>query len=264
MLRDRSTIRVTAQFTNCVAFAVMAERVIDRALKWAREKGWNQSDFAERMGVAPANVTNWKQRGMPADLYARAATVLGRSVDALLAATDDLGAPGVGAAGAPASSAVGLNPILAWEHPDDLPDGEFVFVPRLEVQLSAGHGRDQVEIQFMKAQPQAFRSDWIRRERLRPAKLASMYAHGDSMEPSIWDGDSLVVDTSQTAVVDGRVYALWYDGGERVKRLYRLPGGGLRIKSDNSEYPAIDLGPESLEHVRVIGRVVHRAGKGGL
>jgi phage repressor protein C with HTH and peptisase S24 domain len=82
------------------------------------------------------------------------------------------------------------------------------------------------------------------------------------MEPTIHDGDSLLVDTSQTTVQDGKVYALWYDGGERVKRLFRLPGGGLRIVSDNPRFPTVEVQPSEIEHVRVIGRVVHRSGTG--
>lgn len=157
-----------------------------------------------------------------------------------------------------------LQPILAWEHESDLPPGEFVMVPRLNVLLSAGNGHEQIEIEFVKHQPQAFRADWIRRERLKPNKLASMNAQGDSMEPVIFHDDALIVDTSQTAVSDGKVYAIWYEGGERVKRLYRLPGGGLRIKSDNPAYDPIELRGEDADLVRVIGRVVHRAGNAGL
>lgn len=158
-----------------------------------------------------------------------------------------------------------LQPILAWQHEDDLPPGEFVMVPRLELKLSAGNGNDQVEIQFNEAQPQAFRADWVRNQGLKPKKLAAMTADGRSMEPTIHDGDSLLVDTGQIEVKDGKVYALWYEGGERVKRLFRMPGGGLRIRSDNAtENPEILLGPEYMGHVRIIGRVVHRSGPGGL
>lgn len=157
-----------------------------------------------------------------------------------------------------------LQPILAWDHPDDLPEGEFVMVPKLDVKLSAGNGHEQLEINLTRSTPLAFRASWVREKRLKPGKLAAMTATGDSMQPGIFDGDSLVVDTSQTEVQDGKVYALWYDGGERVKRLYRLPGGGLRIKSDNPDHPPIEVHPEKLEHVRILGRVVHRSGDGGL
>ena len=157
-----------------------------------------------------------------------------------------------------------LQPILAWEFPDDLPEGEFVMVPKLDIKLSAGNGHEQLEINLTRSTPLAFRASWVREKRLKPSKLAAMSATGNSMEPGIFDGDSLVVDTSQTEVLDGKVYALWYDGGERVKRLYRLPGGGLRIKSDNPDHPPIEVQPEKLEHVRILGRVVHRSGDGGL
>jgi phage repressor protein C with HTH and peptisase S24 domain len=155
----------------------------------------------------------------------------------------------------------GMEPILAWEHPDDLPDGEFVMVPRLDVHLSPG---GQVEIGLANDNPQVFSAEWVRQRRLKPGKLAAMRATGESMEPTVYDGDNLLIDTSQTDVVDGKVYALWYDGGERVRRLFRLPGGGLRIKSDNPSHGTIELGPDYGGHVRVIGRVVHRSSTGGL
>jgi phage repressor protein C with HTH and peptisase S24 domain/DNA-binding XRE family transcriptional regulator len=160
-----------------------------------------------------------------------------------------------------------MQPIKAWEHEDELPEGEFIMVPRLEIHLSAGPGSNgsQVEIEFNEKQPQAFRAEWIRQQHLKPKKLAAMTARGNSMEPTIHDGDSLLIDTSQVDVVDGRVYGLWYEGGERVKRLYRMPGGGLRIRSDNmAEHPEIVLGADYAGHVRIIGRVIHRSGTGGL
>lgn len=158
-----------------------------------------------------------------------------------------------------------LRPILAWEHPEDLPSGDYVLIPRLDVHLSAGNGREQVALDLVKDTPQAFRAEWIREMRIKPAKLASMRANGDSMEPRIFDGDAVVVDTGDTNVLDGKVYAVWYDGGERIKRLYRLPGRGLRIISDNDAlYPKIDLNEEQSQHVRVLGRVRHVSSTQGL
>lgn len=160
---------------------------------------------------------------------------------------------------------VTMRPVLTWEHEADLPEGEFAMIRRLGVRLSAGNGHEHIDVEIDEAQqPQAFRADWIRKMGLKPNKLACMVASGPSMETRIQDGDALVVDTSRTDVVDGKVFALWYDGGERVKRLYRLPGGGLRIKSDNAEFAPIDLTQEHIGHVHIIGQVVHVAGEGGL
>jgi len=160
-----------------------------------------------------------------------------------------------------------LAPILAWEHTDELPYGEYVLVPRLAIRLAAGHGADnshQVQVELSQETPQAFRAEWIRRLRLRPNRLAAMQAAGNSMEPRIHDGDSLLIDTSQTQVRDGGVYALWYDGGERVKRLFLRPGGGLLLRSDNPMHPEITLSHDEAACVRVIGRIVHVSGVGGL
>jgi len=237
----------------------------DRIAEIMAATGKQVGEIADITGVTSSAVTQWKD-GPTKSIKTGPATKLEEATgySARWIATGE-GAKLAGpvqsrATGAPPS----MQPILAWEHPDDLPEGEFVLIPRLGVRLSAGNGCEQVEIEFIEKQPQAFRTDWIRKKRLQPKKLASMTADGDSMEDRIQNGDALVVDTSHTDVVDGKVYALWYDGGERVKRLYRLPGGGLRIQSDNPKHPTIEVPPNEMEHVRIIGRVVHVAGEGGL
>ncbi|MDR3157411.1 MAG: helix-turn-helix domain-containing protein [Zoogloeaceae bacterium] len=158
-----------------------------------------------------------------------------------------------------------LSPIAVWEHEDELPPGDFVKVPRLDVRLSAGHGRAVAEVDLVKDRPQVFRAEWIRALGVKPGKLASMYADGDSMEPRIADGDSLLVDTSQTTVIDGKVFALVYADEVRVKRLYKRVDGGLMIVSDNERnYPKLEVPAEQMEHVKIIGRVIHVQGTGGL
>lgn len=229
-------------------------------------RGYTLEELSELSGVDVGTISALENRDSARSKYAAAlARALGVSLEHLL---DDGFEPMTPEPKWSARESLPgystLQPILAWEHPEDLPEGEFVMVPRLGVRLSAGNGHEQVEIEFGKATPQAFRAEWVREKRLRPNKLAAMNASGNSMEPGIFDGDSLLVDTSQTEVLDGKVYALWYDGGERVKRLYRLPGGGLRIKSDNSDYPPVEVTASQLEHVRILGRVVHRSGDGGL
>lgn len=57
------------------------ERPIDRVLRWAAERGLSQTKLADAMGVAAANVTNWKSRGLPESQYRAAAQALGRTLD---------------------------------------------------------------------------------------------------------------------------------------------------------------------------------------
>lgn len=87
--------------------------------------------------------------------------------------------------------------------------------------------------------------------RLRPASAAMLRARGDSMEPTIADGDSIVVDESDTAVTaTPAIFVLRQDGALLVKRVSRTEAG-FTIASDNPRYPAI-LTPAP----EIIGRVV--------
>lgn len=63
-------------------------------------------------------------------------------------------------------------------------------------------------------------------------------ADGDSMSPTINDGDTIWVDMSKETIKDGKIFVFKYGGLYMCKRLYRLPNNGFRVVSDNSDvYP---------------------------
>lgn len=67
-------------------------------------------------------------------------------------------------------------------------------------------------------------------------------ASGDSMNPTIKDGDTIHIDLGRKTIKDGKVFAICHGGLFMAKRLYNLPMGGIRIVSDNSaEFPEIQL-----------------------
>ena len=79
---------------------------------------------------------------------------------------------------------------------------------------------------------------------------------GNSMEPVFPDGATLGIDTGRTDVVDGDVYAVNHNGSLRVKLIYRVDGGGLRLCSYNAEeWPEEFVGLDELAAVQVLGRV---------
>ncbi|AHF04082.1 hypothetical protein MARPU_09595 [Marichromatium purpuratum 984] len=110
----------------------------------------------------------------------------------------------------------------------------------------------------------AFTSDWARQTGVRPNNAVVVYAKGDSMEPSICDGDVLLIDidTAGDDIRDGQVYAIRYGHELRVKRLFRRYDGSLILRSDNAgRYPEEIIPREDQNgQVHVIGRVVWRAG----
>lgn len=88
-------------------------------------------------------------------------------------------------------------------------------------------------------------------------------ASGDSMEPTIEGGDSLLIDTSQKEVYDGRIYCVRIEGQLYAKRLQKIPPSTIVVISDNQKYKSfeinfsqtIDYDFEVIGEVRWWGRV---------
>lgn len=150
-----------------------------------------------------------------------------------------------------------LRPITGWDRPDDLPAQSFAFLPHLDAYMSAGNGGPSADAVEATDKATPFRSDYLRRKGWSPATHYTMRCKGDSMEPTIQDGAPVVIDTSDEGrrIRSGRVYAIAFDGERLLKRLDRLPGGMLRIRSDNPStmYAPFEVPEASIE---VIGRAV--------
>lgn len=83
-------------------------------------------------------------------------------------------------------------------------------------------------------------------------------AIGDSMSPTIKDGDTIHVDLGRKNIKDGKIFAICLGGLFYCKRLYNLPLGGVRIVSDNStEFPEIHLNAQEVvdQQLEIIGWV---------
>jgi len=82
------------------------------------------------------------------------------------------------------------------------------------------------------------------------------YISGNSMEPVLPNGTTIAVDTSRTLIIDGDLFAIDHQGDLRVKMLYRVPGGGIRLKSYNSEeHPDEVYTSEESKKITILGRV---------
>lgn len=145
--------------------------------------------------------------------------------------------------------------VESWD--DDTPlDPDEVELPFYkEVELSGGKG-STVVLQTT-GRKLRFGKYSLRKKNIDAASAACVTVNGNSMEPVLPDGSTVGVDTSSRTIKDGDMYAFDHDGQLRVKLLYRLPGGGLRIRSFNSdEHPDERYeATEVAEHINVIGRV---------
>ncbi len=137
----------------------------------------------------------------------------------------------------------------------DVRDSEdFMLIPYYDVRASAGSGSLQTGVEAPES-ALAFQARWIRAIATSGIeKLAVIRVEGDSMFPTLNDGDHILLDTADRRVRDG-IYVLRTDDSLHVKRLAIHPATGrLTIQSDNAAYPSWpDCPVHSLE---VIGRVV--------
>ncbi len=209
--------------------------------------GLSKSDMARRCGVSASAVTQWTTGETasikPENLFALATE---SGVSARWIATGE---------GAPEPYKPGHS-VIAWEAPEDLPDGQFIIVPLIEVMFAAGTGEMVIE-EVHQDHGTAYRMDWIRKKRLNPRHLSDFIVEDESMEPTLLRGSRVTLDLSNTSIQDGRVYGIRYGNELRIRRLYKRFDGGLVIRSDNAaKNPDEMLSPDQLEHIAVIGRYV--------
>ncbi|TDV54447.1 peptidase S24-like protein [Pseudomonas graminis] len=125
-----------------------------------------------------------------------------------------------------------------------------------EVELSAGSGRTVVEQSHR--QKLRFGKLTLRRQNVQPSEAVCVTVSGNSMEPVLPHGSTVGVDQGCTAVTDGKMYAINHGGQLRVKTLYRLPGGGVRMRSYNrEEHPDEEYGPQEMidKEIIILGKV---------
>ena len=135
-------------------------------------------------------------------------------------------------------------------------DGDFSFVPRYDVRASAGPGAIvPFEDIDGSAQFLAFRSEWLRRIGVNPRRAEVLIVAGDSMEPTIRDGDLLLIDRGVDRVIDNGIYVFVLGGMVLVKRVQTRRDGSLVLLSDNQRYREEIVPAHDLTDLRVEGRV---------
>ncbi len=149
----------------------------------------------------------------------------------------------------------GVDEAMLGGRPAPARPAAFIPVRQLDLGLSAGAGavgEGEESRPFL-----AFDPGWLRRLGAGGSDHLSMLrVQGDSMAPTLADGDQLLIDGSEQGrrIRDG-IYALRIDDMRLVKRLSIHPATGrLSIRSDNPAYPSwSDCDPASVE---ILGRAV--------
>ena len=120
------------------------------------------------------------------------------------------------------------------------------------VSLSAGHGAFNEDEE---PEPLMFSRVFLRSIGLPPKKGFVVKVRGNSMEPTIRNGWNALCHGGRKTVRAG-LYAVRVDGAEMLKRLESLPGGKIRVSSDNKSYSEYIIDETSTADFEVLGEVV--------
>lgn len=134
--------------------------------------------------------------------------------------------------------------------PDDL-----IPVPVMMVSASAGPGRFTIPHDLSEGDMVAFREPWLRMMGLTPGRVHILWAVGDSMVPTIANGDMMLVDKVIDRVIDDGIYVVVVGGGVVVKRIQLRHNGSVVLKSDNQLYDEQTIPPDEVSSLVVEGRV---------
>jgi hypothetical protein len=117
------------------------------------------------------------------------------------------------------------------------PKPTFARIPCFDVGASAGNGT----VCHAESEDGALCLDLqlLGRHAWSPERLHALKVKGDSMKPTLCDGDDIIVDTSDTDRIAGGIYVLRIMDTIYVKRLsVSFTTRKLTISSDNKLYPA--------------------------
>ncbi|MFN3990017.1 MAG: helix-turn-helix transcriptional regulator [Erythrobacter sp.] len=132
---------------------------------------------------------------------------------------------------------------------------EMVEIAAIDLNFGLGPAFMDSEIVEHQADTMLFPRDWLRSiTRSPPERLYWAKGLGNSMEPTIGDGDVILIDRSAEGSTFGDLYwAIAFGQTGMVKRLRPMPDGSVKILSDNPSVP-----PEIAHdgELHIFGRVI--------
>lgn len=129
---------------------------------------------------------------------------------------------------------------------------EFNIIPKVNARLSAGGGSFETESDIEGYY--SFQRKWLLKKG-SPRKMVLMDIFGNSMEPELRDGDTVLIDMSKNEILAGAMYAIGVDDTVRVKRVEKLPDK-LVLISENNRYGSEYIQGDEINNVRILGKVI--------
>lgn len=128
---------------------------------------------------------------------------------------------------------------------------------RYSASASAGPGFENSQDMTGNVTGLSFRSRSLAKKNVRASDAVVINVNGDSMEPTLSDGDQVMYDETRRSIIDGKMYVVRIGNSCLVKRLYTRPSSVL-FKSDNPLHEPFDARIDGAE-VELLGQVVWSA-----
>ena len=222
------------------------ETIGERIKRIRKELCLSQKEFASGIGIGFRTLTRYERNDRLPDssIIVNIAHMGNVTTDWLLTGEGEMPVKGL-----PPSNAE-IQP--QTEHVADC----YAYLPLYDMSASAGGGfcaTDQEEVKTLLA----FKKDWIHNELLvNPEELFLVHVEGESMTPVLNPGDVILGKKQNGAPVKDGIHVVRLDDVILVKRVQRLPGGKIKISSDNKAYEPYTLDLAEIDNFAVIGRVV--------
>lgn len=136
-------------------------------------------------------------------------------------------------------------------------DDRLVKVKKVQLRASAGISGYEVSPDYDDGGTANLTKLWLSKKQVRKENLIAVMVRGESMEPTLYDGDLIIVDTGDKRPVDGSVYVFNYDGEIIVKRIFR-DAGKWYLTSDNLDQRRYPRKLCEGDGCRIIGKVIRR------
>ena len=215
----------------------MNEEVRDRIIQKMKELNLKQTDLIKALGLSKGTVSKWVSgTNIPS------ASVLPDLAKTLHTTPDWL----INGGGIPLSN-VAMYSVEVWDDNTPLDDDEVEIPFFKDFSFACGSGSIS-EAMANETRKLRMAKSTLRNLTVEKNNAIAATASGDSMSPTIKDGDTIYVDLGRKTIKDGKIFAVCIGGLFYCKRLYNLPFGGVRIVSDNSdEFPEIQLTADQIK-----------------
>lgn len=216
-----------------------------RIEKIMNDNSINKTELALLADTTPQNVTNWIARNTISRKKAKLiAEKLGYSINWLIKGTDN-------------TISDSRLTAVEWESmtDDEKNNGDFITVPVLDIELSAGHGANNDNERERYTLP--FRSYTLKQRNIPIDMVKVVRVSGDSMEPRLFDNDTISINMADTRIRDGKIYAVRIYDSQKVKVLIRNSDGTVTLRSFNPAYQDEIISKQQIEscEFQVLGRM---------